>query len=152
MLNLSKCDNCLQVLYLFSMCRKYIRTWESEIQKKELKDPKEYPPSPSPGELEGVPAAEAVGFLSTFVVLSPAAVVGRGLGRDGTLPMLSYTLETRGWTTLIYVLEGRFVDVVILCLDIRTAFLSAVNVICVGRYGLVRRWSRDKGTLGLSDG
>jgi len=66
--------------------------------------------------------------------------------------MLSSTLETRGWRALIYVLEGRFVYVVVLYLVMRDAFLTTEHVIGERWYGLVRRWSRNNGTLGLRKG
>jgi hypothetical protein len=66
--------------------------------------------------------------------------------------MLSCALETRGWRALIYVLEGRFVDIVVLDLVRRAAVFTAEYVIGEGWYGLVRRWSRDIGTLVLRKG
>jgi len=135
--------------HIYSACAGSKSVLRSEIQRAEWLAAY----TTSPGELEGVPAAEAVGFLSAIVVeLSTAAVLARWLGDYRTLPMLSCTLETRGWRALIYVLEGRFVDVVVLYLVMRAAFLTTVHVIGVGWYGLVRRWTRDKGTLGLRNG
>ena len=70
---------------------------------------------------------------------------------------LSCTLKTRGCSVLVYVLQERLVDVVVLYLVIRTAFLTTEYLIgpCsvvtrrVGWYGLVRKWPGGNSTWGF---